>query len=225
MDAGRVQLLVYCRGMYAYKPDMSAGRYFARLRPAQIQRQLVPLRQSLRRGSPAYSSVAYVLAYYGIDVEQNVKRLLLVWNPPRALPSGAWPGQERDGFNGVEVSLPCVERLYKRHPQRGVLRQLLTFDRDGTASEGPDYYVTDMFLAYPLPMLRAAGEGGDGAMRQLAESVAWAGVQENPKHKGQWDDYSKVYAAIRRAEHQGDPSLKKVTCRFRRMFEKAIRNR
>ncbi len=60
----------------------AAQRFFEGLTAKQLQQEAETLRKNQTRGSFAYKSLSYVLAYFGIDVTVNVQRVMYDWLYP-----------------------------------------------------------------------------------------------------------------------------------------------
>src|SRR5205807_1978525 len=142
----------------------SAAQYFRSLTRSQLRHRLEPLRKSLYRGTFAYSSVAFVLAYYGIDVIQNAGRVLYAFHLPS---SGSPSALEKDreerekeweaGEATSDYVVGAIQRIYRRHPSDTLWALTLQAWREsGSASEAIPGELTEAFLRYPAPLLRAA---------------------------------------------------------------------
>ncbi|HLY67828.1 MAG TPA: hypothetical protein VKU60_19980, partial [Chloroflexota bacterium] len=89
--------------------------YFARQSQEQLVTELVPIRKSLHRGTESYISVAYGLAYFGIDVDGNFKRMLSGWFVPDSTAGDlqilAMEGEPDEGLDAY-----AMDRIYARFP-------------------------------------------------------------------------------------------------------------
>jgi hypothetical protein len=193
----------------------AAKRFFNAMPRAEIARRLVPIRKALYRGTRAYTSVAFVLAYYGSDVGRNglrvVEAIRLANNPPVKLKAAGFKGQGNDDAGDWEVA-SAVETLYRRHRSAAMLQAYLRAPVDGAIGEDWWSTVGELFLLYPTNVLRAASDPHD--MKALAECAS-AGV----------DDDSTVQRTIRTLEHSHDPQIAQLARRFQRAFSSAFRDR
>jgi hypothetical protein len=188
--------------------EQAARRFFDAMPRAEIARRLVPIRKALYRGTRAYTSVAFVLAYYGSDFERNAQRVVeaiaLGPEPPAKLKAAGFKEQGEDPSGAEEVA-DAVETLYRRHHSAAMLRAYLRAPVDGHLGEDWGATIGSLFLAYPAEVLRAASDPDD--MKRLAECV-YDGA----------DDSSKVGRILRRLEHSRDPHTARLARRFHRVY-------
>lgn len=191
VNASEKRLLALCRGMYDPGPlEKQARATFTKISQAGLRQRLAPLLPKLKSDLVDYSSVAFVLAYYGVDPRQNVDRMLLPYVRWRRNPSvGAM----------VMDSLPhSLERVYRRRNEEFVLRQILGFQADGSISASMSSVKADLFLDSPNLVLRtAAGRRAD--LERLAISL-WSESGDKKKSP-------RIRATLQKMAGSGDPQV------------------
>src|SRR5579862_787592 len=81
--SSRSRMVSYCIAMFVGNHRVrQAKRYFSRMPRQRLKSRLTVIIHSEIRGTLAYASAAYVLAYYGIDTAKNMRRMLFLWNEP-----------------------------------------------------------------------------------------------------------------------------------------------
>ncbi len=128
----------------------AAQRYFDGKSEAQLRRELENLRREQTRGSFGYRSLSYVLAYYGVDVIINAQRVMYGWLYPDVF--GDEPKTKQN-----DPTAEAVKRIYQRNPSDDLLGKVFYVVRQNrVSSEDPSILVSDLFVQYPVALLRAA---------------------------------------------------------------------
>ncbi len=239
-------LIHYCRALYLGDHAVGDGwhipeeqrvarRYFrARTRPG-LSSQLVPIRRSLHAGTYSYAAVAYTLAYYGVDVFRNVKRICTILDIPDSIvnPRTKRDRDEIERENAPDIDLgpddavEAVRRIYEKYPSDEIWVIALTaWDRSGIASEGPPDDFTTAFFRHPASLLRAAVRvrsvnGGD-SLQELSSVLAQYGFDRTAKDPGDHPQYSRVRGLLRRLRHSKDHVVSLAAERLSRAFAKEI---
>jgi hypothetical protein len=184
-----------------------AKSYFSRIPKGTLTQTLVPIRKSLYRGTSAYTSVAFVLAYYGIDFEQNARRVVgsiaLAGTPPAKLIATGFHETEFDRAGEWEAG-DAVTTLYRHHHSAVLLQSYLRAPVDGAIAEGWNSYILDLFLAFPGDVLRASKSEQD--MKKLAEAI----LGEDPPG----DEHARVLKTIQRMRRSRNAELAALAQRF-----------
>ncbi len=171
-------------------PDRSDQRVRAALRqavarleqgesnPKQFERRLprsnVPTWQRLQKQTPGSRSgsadLAFILAYYGVDYHQNLRRLLLPyhrWRRTLARPSASASTHDE----AVVESLPSdLEILYRKHRDPESLGLLLDMQSDGAVAEEQVGALQELWQGHAVTMLRAAA-GSPVRLGNLADML------------------------------------------------------
>lgn len=147
--------------------EQAAGRVLNRMPQAALCRRLVSLLTRLKPGSDAYVSVAYVLAYDGVEVVSNLRRMALAATQAGADEESAW------------VNLPDkLAKVYWAHPSEAALRVVLRVQGDGELSEDLASVRGGLFLAHPCAALHVAAQD-KVALSRLAGDLAYETVGED----------------------------------------------
>jgi hypothetical protein len=196
----------------------AAKQFFDAMPRSEIERRLVPIRKSLYRGTHAYTSVAFVLAYYGIDFDLNAQRVVeaihLLGKPPAKLRAVQ---RKAEGDSGAEEVADAVERLYKRRHSASLLVSYLRAPADGILAEDQAITISSLFLAYPTDVLWAARKD----LGRLSESLVYdrGGWTYDTKH----GDASLVRRTLHTLEHSRDADTAAQAKDLRRRFERGLR--
>lgn len=181
----------------------------------------------LSRGSLAYASVSYVMAYRGIEVENNVGGMLSLHRQPFLVPPDSSHENVGDDKHLFESLERAVIRIYKTHPADGVLRQVLIMSGAGRRERRPlptrspadalsSSLASRLFFAHPVAMVcAAAAVPGDKGRRNGQYRLAELLLRRNP-------DLRKVEAVIARLEKDHDPAGAKRANLFRATFQKEV---
>ncbi len=195
----------------------AAKRFFDRMPSAEIARRLTPIRKALYRGTRAYTSVSFVLAYYGIDFEKNALRVVesihLMKHTPAKLQEAGFKPQGQDPY-GAQGVAGAVKTLYSRNHSAPLMRAYLRAPVDGFMAEDSLDTIGKLFLKYPGRLLVAASSPDD--MKSLAEcaySVSGDWAKSNKPRR-----YPKVRRIIHNLEQSSDLNTARLAKRFRRVY-------
>lgn len=198
--------------------ERAAKRFFDRMPTTEIGSRLTPVRKALYRGTRAYTSVSFVLAYYGIDFEKNALRVvesmaLLTENKPSKLKLAglASLGQDSVGAEGVPAA---VTKLYARNQSASLLRAYLHSPADGTLMEDKCWTLGGFFLKYPAQVLQAAATPRD------MESLAFYVYEVSDDHRRRRG--RKVWRILDRLEGNSDANIVRLAKRFRRVYAREV---
>ncbi len=202
-----------------------AKRLFDRMPKSEIERRLVPIRKSLYRGTRAYASVAYVLAYYGIDFDFNAGRVVeaisLAYRPPAKLRAAGFKlnvhdENQRDYAGEVEAG-GAVNALYRRHHSDSLLRAYLRAPGDGEVGEDQWSEIGELFMLFPHHVLRAMQSQHDIAI--LASDIYEGAGDWKEVHGVTHGDFSKVWRVIHRLERSRDARTASLARRLDSAFQ------
>lgn len=201
--------------------ERAAKRYFDKMSTAEIARRLTPIRKALYRGTRAYTSVSFVLAYYGIDFEKNALRVVeslsfLIENKPSKLKLAGLEPLGQDAVGAEEASC-AVANLYSRYRSVALMRAYLRAPADGFMAEDHWDVVGRLFLKYPAQVLQAAVTPSD------IESLAFCVFDVS-------DDYfggkkrrgRKVWRILDRLERGNDANIIRLAKRFRKVYSHEV---
>ncbi len=232
-------LIHYCRALYLdelfrkeWNLDRSqriANRYFRSRTRSQLRSQLMPVLNSLHRATYSYVAVAYVLAYYGVNVTENVKGITYALDFYTSKPRKVTKEEEQEiekeceprGDLAQDNAVDAIRRIYERHPSdRLWVITLQAWTNTHSASEGPDEELADAFLRHPAPLLRAWTRV-EPDLGWLAHELAFYG------YDGQWKsppDYTRVRTVLRRLMRSKDHTIAHLAVKLRRAFVKAVKD-
>jgi len=202
----------------AKKRMQAVQQFFDTMPRSKIEERLVPIRQSLYRGTHAYTSVAFVLAYYGIDFDRNAQRVVEAIQLQSAPPAKLRAVQrKREEDTGVEEVSNAVERLYRRHRSAKLLVAYLHAPTDGILAEDQAVTVSALFLAYPADVLRAAQRDLD----RLSELLVYdrGGTTYDIKH----GDAGLVRRTLSTLVYSRDPVTTSLAKDLHRRFDRGLR--
>lgn len=193
--------------------ERAAKRHFDAMPRDEIARRLVPIRKALYRGTRAYTSVAFVLAYYGIDFERNALRVVeaiaLQLHRPEKLENAGFKERGEDPA-GAETVCIAVDALFRKYRSAALLRAYLRAPVDGHLGEDQDDTIGTLFLEFPADVLGAAEAPRD--MSQLVECVSHgAGDWSRDREHG---DFRKARSIVRRLAHGRDPRIARFAKRL-----------
>ncbi|MCX6381918.1 MAG: hypothetical protein NT023_20980 [Armatimonadetes bacterium] len=198
--------------------ERAAKRFFDRMPSAEIARRLTPIRKALYRGTRAYTSVSFVLAYYGIDFEKNALRvveslsLMILDKPSKLKLAGlASLGQDSGGAEGVPAA---VTKLYARNQSASLLRAYLHSPADGTLMEDKCWTLGGFFLKYPAQVLQAAATPRD------MESLAFYAYEVSDDHRRRRG--RKVWRILDKLEGDNDAIIVRLAKRFRKVYAREV---
>jgi hypothetical protein len=188
------------RAVSALETDKISFQQFERLVPQSN----VPAWRRLQRQIPATQSgsadLAFVLAYYGVDCEQNLQRLLLpYWRWRRRVSSS----HDRLVLDGLPHDLAL---LYQRHRDARSLDALVDMDLDGDYAEAQHGAFDDVWTRLPAITLRLAS----GSSKRL-ERIEWLFYLST---MDALESEETVLAPLRRFSHHSDPSVRRAAAKI-----------
>lgn len=139
-----------------------------------LRQQLETRLKRLRPGGQQYTSVAYVLALRGVDVEKNARRMKLNWTlpfNPKSNNEQRWAGSEGLGA--------LLGNIYHRHPSDGLLDIILTLRGDAAGSMILGLTKQKLLLLYPRSVLRVAA-GRKRVLLKLASELTYENGPTTP---------------------------------------------
>lgn len=174
--------------------------------------------QRLLQRVPAYSenyaALSFALAYYGVDYDQNIRRLLR--------PYRMWQGDvkrwgkeyfdlqpresiiDRDSLVDLDFVWFSMNLLYLKHHDLKSLRTWLDVELDGHWAEGCDESLGDLWKRHERDMLRAAA-GSPDRLSHLAEALAFSYFPENTD--AERIAYRSMIAELRHRTHDRQPQV------------------
>ena len=142
-----------------------------------LKRSLETKLKSLHSGSWAYTSVAYVLALRGFEVERNARRMTLNWTlpfNPKNNNEQRWAGSEGLGA--------ALGEIYRRHPSDALLDIILKLQGDAAGSMILGLTKQKLLLLYPRSVLRVAA-GRKRVLLELASDLTTENGSSDPISK------------------------------------------
>lgn len=204
------------------KEDRAATRFFDTLSRQRLESRLVLLRKSLYRGTIAYTSVAYVLAYHGVDVNRNAERILYAFRAPETTPGSVLEAEKERYAPWCGDFFEAINRVYKRYPSDRILERVFHLSSD--AEDWCDEQVV-LFLRHPAAVLRVVNRIGQ--MEGFASGILpdYAGDYSRV-HAGQTSkpDYRRVRAILGKMVRSSDRDVASNARKCRKLFEKTLRN-
>jgi hypothetical protein len=168
--ADRAALATLRRSVDQREGGKISASQFERLAP----RSKIPTWQRLQQQIPSPRSgsadLAFVLAYYGVDYPQNLRRLLLSY---RRLNRANAHSSERTLAHDEAVveNLPAdLSLLYRKHLDARSLGALLDMRLDGASSEEQMGALQELWPGHAVEMLRVA-DGSPARLGNLAEML------------------------------------------------------
>lgn len=197
------------------KESQAAKQFLDAMPRSELERRLVPIRKTLYRGTHTYTSVAFVLAYYGIDFDHNAQRVVeairLGWKPPAKLRAIHRFSNEDFDYSGEYEVAYAVERLYKRRHSARLLVSYLRAPSDGAAAEDQADTVATLFLAYPTDVLWAARKD----LERLSDCLGYdSGDVHGPR---------LARRTLRTLEHHHDPQTASLAKDLHRRLERYLK--
>jgi hypothetical protein len=134
--------------------------YLRSMSRADVVREFAPLIKSEPVDSTARIVAAFALAYKGVDVDQNLGRMM---GPLRRFESGAIaelsPSTKLAGHEVLLEDIPnAVYRIYKARRYMPALKLMFTMPVDGAAAENRDDDVMEQLAKDPKPVLELASD-------------------------------------------------------------------
>lgn len=156
---------------------------------AKVERELppsqIPVWQRLQQQTPAnskhYAELSFILAYYGVDYEANLKR---VTRPYQFYSRGynyfkrEYRGDWETEWTGYGETWFALNLLYLKQHDVQPLRLWLEQRLDGCPAEGSDDELGELWKRHQSDMLRAA-YGSEVRLNNLAEALAFNYVYES----------------------------------------------
>ncbi len=210
---------------------------FDRIERAKLKSALVSLLKKSIAVGLRYTSVAYVLAHYGIDRHANTQRMLYCLDDRYIL---ATPEAIREQVTGGEaypkVAKPFIE-LYDQHPMPDLLVFIMNANVDGGLAEHVEEFLSELFFLYPCQVIAAASrshnkEFGTVGIARLALNLVdaagdWDGHRgkqpQNEHEAARMGIYDRVRRVIRRECNSRNPSCARLALQLRREFEKLLK--
>jgi hypothetical protein len=171
------------------KGTISRGQ-FERLAPRRSVPTWQRLQRRLRYPQAGTLDLAFVLAYYGIDYRQNLRRLVL---PAKLWQSGKAPMPE--------YLTDDLVILHEKHHDTASLAALLDLALDGGPAEGQEAAIYAQWQRQPATLLRLA-VGSETRLRNLADMVQMEG--DDPQVRKQ------LFAELRRLGRHRDRRVAKA---------------
>lgn len=144
-----LELLKLCKKQWSQ--DASKPSIFGLRLSPQTADQLLKLRDRTRKGSDNHTSIAYALAIYGVQVRDNVRRLLFATD------------LDRNNAHGTDMNRlyyeeagPAISAIFKLHPSAELIEDALDApESDGGIEAGLVSLIQDMFAHSAQLFLRA----------------------------------------------------------------------
>jgi hypothetical protein len=161
-SGSEIQLLRYCRTFYEGDGGTErARRALARIPPAALKSRLETVINRSYPQSYAYASAAYALAYSGIDVKKNTRRMLYCvdihhWKMPEGYQR---PHEDLGSYDPADKA---YIKLYRRY-RVNEFRFIMEAETDGALGEAVDEMLARLLLTFPKDMLRTAARTPDVA--------------------------------------------------------------
>jgi hypothetical protein len=161
-------MLLYTRADN-YEAALKAQKQLDRTPRSTLRRQLEPCLKQVPVGSGAYQSVAFVLAYYGIDVTENARRML-IYRPV--------PKDYKDVGRVAEDVYYRLAHIYSlRHRNAYILERILSDKSDGAGATAVRGVRLRFLVKYPETVLRVVSRK-PANLKLLARDVAGEGGKE-----------------------------------------------
>jgi hypothetical protein len=147
-----------------------------------FERQLppsnIPTWQRLQRQFPAYSrqyaELSFALAYYGVDYDANLRRVIrpyLVWNAHNTQYIREYGEDWMNGqLNSLEAVITALNLLYLKHHDVQSLSQWLGLRLDGAPAEMNADDLAELWKRHKTDLLRAASTS-PARLQSLAEAL------------------------------------------------------
>lgn len=209
-------------GYESEKREYRAATKVFNLLPRQVfERRLVPLRKSLYRGTIAYTSVAYVLAFYDVDVVENCRRMLYAFDVPPTTPEAVRDAEIERYAPWCGDLFDAVNQVYKRHPSDRILAMVLKLQSDG--EDWCDEQAT-LFFLNPSAVLRVSNRIGriDLLATEILPRYA-ADYSRVHAGKAKGPDYSRIRAILDRMIQSSEREVARAARSCRVLFEKALK--
>lgn len=117
--------------------------YFRSWSSGKLRKMLAPLLNAYKPSDVRYVSVAYTLAYHGVDVDANAGRMVKFIKASR-------------NRAALDTAGERLETVYRRHPSASVLHDLLIMHGDASIQMGYNQTRIRLFLKEPGVVLKSA---------------------------------------------------------------------
>lgn len=152
------------------KVENRANAVLNTLSQAALRQQLETRLKRLRPGGQQFTSVAYVLALRGVEVEKNARRMILNWTRKTG---------ETDQHEGSEGLGAALGQIYRRHPSDALLDIILKLQGDAAGSMILGLTKQELLLLYPRSVLRVAA-GRKRVLLELASELTYENQPTQP---------------------------------------------
>lgn len=154
-----------------------------------LRQQLETRLKRLRPGGQQFTSVAYVLALRGVEVQKNARRVTLNWTQKT---------RETDQYEGGEGLGAALGVIYRRHPSDGLLDIILKLQGDAAGSMILGLTKQELLLLYPRSVLRVAA-GRKRVLLELASELTYENGPTDPISK-------RIKATLQAMTRRGRPA-------------------
>ena len=197
-------------------------RFDREVRPADARRCRL-LQSSVRPNSQAYADLAFVQAYWGVDYEANLQRLLRpyrLWTHDiqrweREYPPRSGPDSSLTKLYGV---FHALNYLYLKHHDLKSLGLWLDLRLDGDWSEESDDELGELWQRHAADMLRAAAHS-PRRLENLADALEYSRMNsvDSAQDRRLRREFFRSLAPLTRSP---DPPVARTASRLRTLLRK-----
>lgn len=160
----------------------------------------------VRANSKDYAALSFALAYYGIDYDRNLARLLRpyrIYSRDSARWAKEYPMRETSTLVDLDFAWFSMNLLYLKHHDLKSLGAWLDLRLDGAYAEGSLQALAELWQRHETDMLRAANSSD----RIAHLAIVLVGDPQNGDATGNRNPLRTLLADLQRRAHGRDPRV------------------